>query len=364
MDASLVFDGELRIPDSMGRASHDQLQGSVSENLGEVASRICYDSLGNGRSTHKLHAHILEVINLSVYEHFNFTIRMEPGEQWVDALFRAVANRKGMWIVNYEGLGPDIVDITTNYRAILEWQRHTKLTNEQSFANGVLCDVLTHYANRLAPIIFKDREPCLTEDTRMVLRESRLMDDMDLSDDQVWISLWLYGSRGFTHEQVRHRFAMSQRSTRYVDEDESDWITHPLITKYMDDPIESDTRKRLFKNQIAECIRTARATYSMANDYLTQYLLGAGMDKQTARKQGRGTARGFLGNALASEMIYSAPVSGWKWILNQRASKFADAEIRGVYEPALEALKRSRHGHRFSDYNLMASPDGMGKVLA
>jgi thymidylate synthase (FAD) len=41
-------------------------------------------------------------------------------------------------------------------------------------------------------------------------------------------------SRGLTHELVRHRVgvAISQRSTRYVDEDESPWILHPLLEQY------------------------------------------------------------------------------------------------------------------------------------
>jgi thymidylate synthase (FAD) len=38
-------------------------------------------------------------------------------------------------------------------------------------------------------------------------------------------------SRGLTHELVRHRVgvAISQRSTRYVDESDSEWIRHPLF---------------------------------------------------------------------------------------------------------------------------------------
>ena len=39
-------------------------------------------------------------------------------------------------------------------------------------------------------------------------------------------------------------------------------------------------------------------------------------------------------------------MTGWKWILSQRKNKLADAEIRQIYTPGLEALKHYRR-----DYN-------------
>jgi thymidylate synthase ThyX len=64
-------------------------------------------------------------------------------------------------------------------------------------------------------------------------------------------------------------------------------------------------------------------------------------DKTAARKQARGAARGYLGNALASDMLFTTSVTGWKWILSQRKNKLADAEIREVYTPAWTALQSS-----------------------
>jgi thymidylate synthase ThyX len=116
--------------------------------------------------------------------------------------------------------------------------------------------------------------------------------------------------------------------------------------------------------KIAESIAADRRTYDTTVSALQSYLISKGLDKITARKQARGAARGYLGNALASEMLFSAPVSGWRWIISQRASRLADAEIRTIYCQVLNELKRSRYGYYFDDYDLVDSPDGMGQILS
>ncbi len=104
---------------------------------------------------------------------------------------------------------------------------------------------------------------------------------------------------------------------------------------------------------------------------LEAWLIGKGHKKTPARKQARGAARGFLGNALETELIFSASVKAWHDImLVQRASKFADAEIREVYAGAADntnhviaALKQSRFADRFNDVDVVDSPDGIGNVM-
>jgi hypothetical protein len=353
MNASLVFDGfgQPRIPESMGQPSPDQLTGTPLENLGELASRICYDSLGNGRSSGKLHEHILEVKNHSVYEHANFTVSF-PGisSSLEHNILLAVVSRKGVWFEKT----PSGVEVTANLRAVLEWERHSAAWL-QGREPSRLGSTLRSFASRLAPLVVSPGG--------YAYPDSRLVDG-DLTDDQAWVTLWLYGSRGFTHEQVRHRFAMSQRSTRYVDEDGSPYIQHPLVTKYLDDINVPAVQRKALGLLVRNSTHADRETYREAVVCLQEYGVTNGLDKLTARKQARGAARGYLGNALASEMLFSAPVSGWKWILRQRANKLADAEIRAVYEDALAALKSSRYGDRFSEFNLIPSPDGLGKVLA
>jgi thymidylate synthase (FAD) len=54
-------------------AKSDQLQGPHAEQLTEYAGRICYDSLGKGRSSEAYHQHILDVGHGSVEEHSQFS---------------------------------------------------------------------------------------------------------------------------------------------------------------------------------------------------------------------------------------------------------------------------------------------------
>jgi hypothetical protein len=365
MDARLVYDGsgDVIVPPSMGKPCEDQLNGTPLENLGELASRCCYDSLGldeqgkrRGRPGKDLHAHILQVKNLSVYEHCNITVVIPTDNVMGGAM--ACLNRKGVWVET----GYRTVEITANFRAILEWERcTTPVANNFGMAFQV-GQILRHFACCTAPTIFGS--PVLSP-FQEAWRKTNASDPeiARLTDDQAWISLWMEGSRGFTHEQVRHRFAMSQRSTRYVDESESEYEVHPLLTAFCEDP-ENDAKIRGDMQFMFNRARdTDRLTYRWAVPLLEGWLQKKGVDKTSARKQARGASRGCLGNALRSEMVFSAPVSGWKWMLRQRKSALADAEIRCVYGPVLDALKSSRYGDRFADFETVPSPDGIGTVL-
>jgi thymidylate synthase ThyX len=362
LHASLVFDDQsLFIPESMGKPKDGQLAGTIYENLGELASRICYDSLGTGRTSEKLHEHILDVKNHSIYEHIVFTIGFDltcTGIRPIEFL-KAFANRKGLWFEDARKNGE--FEVTVNLRTILEWERHTRGFNNTSIT-AAFGDVLRKWAHKFVPMIVPDPP------TDSLIAPSILQGTYhkyeDLTDDQANITLYLYGSRGFTHEQVRHRFAMSQRSTRYVDEDGSPYIEHPLVTKYLREspPLEAIPIAEAIQASIAADRHTYRALVEALQKFCMERM---GMtDKTAARKQARGASRGYLGNALASDMLFTTNVTGWKWILSQRKNKLADAEIRQVYTPALEALQSSNYGDRFAEFTLVPSPDGLGTVLA
>src|SRR5688572_4537703 len=133
----IIWNGKsLVVPPSMGQARADQLCGTDLENLGEIACRICYDSLGTGRSSAELHKHILDVINLSVYEHCNFTVSFDREDVYY--VVWACVNRKGVWVQ----LGVDSIDITINFRALLEWERHTKNVNSVPSEFGNVSDII------------------------------------------------------------------------------------------------------------------------------------------------------------------------------------------------------------------------------
>jgi thymidylate synthase (FAD) len=180
--------------------------------------------------------------------------------------------------------------------------------------------------------------------------------------EHAWLSFFLSNlSRGLTHELVRHRVgvAISQRSTRYVDENESAWVLHPLIKAYIESGAGAALRAPngeqvtfSMEQEVQNVITTSKRGYKDMVPKLQEFLVKKGIDKLTARKQARGAARGLLGNALLTEMVWSVNVRTLRGtILKQRANSAADAEIRALavrlweealpYHPAyLSELKR------------------------
>lgn len=383
MHAELVFDGEyLNIPAAMGVPNETQMQGQVLEQLGELACRVCYDSLGtnpktgkpNGRPSEQLHKHILEVINLSVYEHIWLTIRFQNKAERpsiLPLLLGVVTNRRGMRV---DIDPPNGIDFTINLRAILEWDFYTEEANRglqmdvhsSCLANEV-GDLLNQYGNTICPMIVK-RKPMipfhwLNECTSEVLPYHQL------SMKQTPITMYLEGSRGFSHEMVRHRFGMSQRSTRYVDESESDYIEHPLITKYiLDESLNSDAEINADRASLLafshESKAADRLSYKATVVALENYLTKQGLDKTSARKQARGAARGYLGNALSTALIYTATAYEWRWIIGNRLHPAADAEIREIAYGMLRECQKSQYGRFFEDLETKPSPDGIGHILS
>jgi thymidylate synthase ThyX len=89
-----------------------------------------------------------------------------------------------------------------------------------------------------------------------------------------------------------------------------------------------------------------------------EYLLSQGI----SRKQARGAARGFLGNALGTELIFSASVAQWRRIIQQRACEAADGEIRDLILKCLVQLKKSSYSDRFEDIYTIDAQDGLGEI--
>ncbi len=179
--------------------------------------------------------------------------------------------------------------------------------------------------------------------------------------EHVSLTFFLSGiSRGLTHELVRHRVgvAISQRSTRYVDESESAWVPHPLEDLYLD--TESPGGNHLMS--LEGCVMMAKDKYKEVVGNLEAWLTGRGVDKLTARKQARGVARGYLGNALMTEMVWTCNLRALKQILKQRANQHADAEIRvlanRLYEEALPYWPTY-----LGCYHKRPCPDGIGYEL-
>jgi len=361
MISRLVWDGgdEVRIPDELGKPAPNQMRGTAAERVSELSGRTCYDSLGRGRSTEDYHKHILEVGHGSVYEHFAMTVQL--GNFDSTALW-ALINRPGIWVeADYAK-----ARVTFNPRAILDWNSWTKkltyLADSPDLVGktGSIGDRLAVFAERAFPQIVPLRD-------RAVWARSNYESDCVVeprTEQEKWISMFMCGSRGWSHEQVRHKFrtAVSQRSTRFVNEAESPWLDHPLVQEYMLDKTQAVTDTAEMQRVVNAIKKHSRETYGYVVECLEPWLTKRGVDKLTARKQARGAARGYLGNALWTEMIFSASVAEWKWMMQLRCSGPADAEIRGIFCEALPELRSSRYGDDFKNLVLVPAPDGLGQM--
>lgn len=386
MKATFVWDNGMSalpplVPEEMGTAREDQLTGSSHEALGELAGRVCYDSLGQGRDSDSYHGHILDTRNTSVYEHCAVVMQCDAGSFGSGTLLELVG-RPGVWLRRSDdGQG---YRLTLNPRTLLDWvefpMRGLGLgTASYYFLRDSLVsanmDLFPRVLGRLWKEISVDTSEKSLSDAGFVW--DRVQPE---SDEERWVTMFMSGSRGFSHEQVRHGdfSAISQRSTRYVDESESPWVEHPLLSTYVaenptyidycgKDGANGNKTFMVYDRQVKPLIKAAKNTYAGVAGMLEEWLIGRGVDRASARKQARGAARGYLGNALATEMIFSASVAQWRWMLRQRCSPFADAEIREIYVRVLEQLcEMSSHRERFFDMRerLVASPDGIGRALA
>lgn len=348
--AKLVWDGgrDVHIPEDMGTPSPTQMQGTPMERVSELACRVCYDSLGRGRSSEELHKHILGVKHLSVYEHTHMTVEIQsrPGELPITPFL----NRPGVWVRLNETTS-ETMRVTFNPRVVLDWDNFSPYAS--GYKSHDVRDILAAWMSPECSMIvqYDGNRPKGSS----VLRAPE-------TDEEKWITMFLGGSRGFSHELVRHGdfTAISQRSTRYVDEDGSPWSDHPLICEYLK---ENQGDEASFVLRDIDAVKgTARKTYDRVSTVLQAWLTAKGVDKLTARKQARGAARGYLGNALYTELIFSASVAQWKRMLRMRCGGPADAEIRSVFSKALPELKRSRYGDSFESFSREPSPDGLGMV--
>lgn len=366
--AHVVYDGEtLRVPDELLPTgdrdqaiakvlAKDQLQGSDRERVCELAGRTCYDSLGQGRNSTEYWEHIRQVKHLSVIEHAYFTLRTGmPSDPFA---LMALMNRKGVWATYKAGT----IRVTVNLRAILEWDKWTEkiapkglrgsaLSQDIDFFSGIWRDSIYQSIQPKVPLILPKREESD--------QESHLFDIVEPETAyERHISMYLSMGRTGSHEQVRHRENMSQRSTRYCDEDASPWIQHPLAAAYFE-----ETGDNTLRSNHGVVQDHARSSYKTAVAKLQAWLIAKGVDKQTARKQARGAARGDLGNSLMTEMIFTTSIDGWKEIIRQRLNGAADAEIRFLYAKVLDALKASIHKHDFLKMHLFPAKDGLGFEL-
>lgn len=133
--------------------------------------------------------------------------------------------------------------------------------------------------------------------------------------EHVSATFYIKASRVVTHELVRHRIgSYSQRSQRYVKENQAEFITPPEIT-------EGDSAKLALFNQAME---------SAWDSY--RKLLEAGIKPEIARY--------VLPNACATEIICTWNFRELRHILKLRTAPSAQPEMRVVANLIQEILKK------------------------
>jgi len=373
--AELIWDGthEIYIPERMGSPLEGQMEGTPAERLTELSGRVCYDSLGSKRSrpSDDYIKHILEVGHLSIAEHYNATILLQANEpSFIDMISFVMLNRPWVWTTP---VSPTEVRLTMNLRVVREFDRWTRVLAD------MIPDYPLHQASHLSVVIkncFHDLAPRLITEPHPagvgIAAEQLGISSAEIvepeNDAERWITLYTYGSRGFSHELVRHGdfTAMSQRSTRYCDESKSSWSLHPLMQMFVREAPEVESL--VAYEETKSFIGQAQELYKAWVKRLMPFI-EAKIDpddpyaKTTARKQARGAARGLLGNALETELVFSASIMQWKHIFRMRAAAAADGEIRYAACKALEACKTTRYGDRFEDLSVTKASDGTGFML-
>ncbi|MDY0059038.1 MAG: FAD-dependent thymidylate synthase [Myxococcota bacterium] len=184
-----------------------------------------------------------------------------------------------------------------------------------------------------------------------------------VTEHALWSFLLAGVSRGLTHELVRHRVgvAYAQRSTRYVDEQESPWIVPPLFREQASDPPEVAALRRQACAELARVRQEACTGYARLLG-LGQELLAQthpGLEPAERRKLLRGAARSVLGQGLATSIVFSANLRALIHICQMRGVRHAEAEIR-IVAAQLAAIMRAEVPAYFADLELTDAPDGLG----
>ena len=168
------------------------------------------------------------------------------------------------------------------------------------------------------------------------------------------ISLWIEGiTRGLSLELNRHRtFNISQRSTRYVAEEDGAIVLDPyfvkLFFKYKPNWegsffVGSDfatgqnlTEKMLLLDHMNTQVRTIQS-YRKQVDVLME-LNPNGLTGFDLRKWARGKARNCLSHGVETRGTWTNNIRGWRWFIEARSTRHAEPEIRRLSAVILEKL--------------------------
>ena len=143
-------------------------------------------------------------------------------------------------------------------------------------------------------------------------------------------------SRSLTHELVRHRhFSPSQLSQRFVNPDQADWVTPPLIENWPDD--EQRDQMLAILQQMWEAAlwangELARILANGMNEHFPQW------EGTIRRKRVREAARCVMPNMTETLVDITGNHRSWREFIQKRAADAADLEIQLLARECLRIL--------------------------
>ena len=169
-------------------------------------------------------------------------------------------------------------------------------------------------------------------------------------------------SRGLSHELVRHRVgvAISQLSTRYVDESDARFVVPPILVPPTKEgyPSLHDIFIDHYRNSRELYEKMVHAiTVELKERFPDQYGANDQDTKTALRKAARGAARAVLPIGLETKMFFSANCRAIRHILEMRMNSAAETEIRIVAGMIFDIVRKEAPAI-FADYSKTCLPDG------
>ncbi|MBR5296366.1 MAG: FAD-dependent thymidylate synthase [Parabacteroides sp.] len=126
-------------------------------------------------------------------------------------------------------------------------------------------------------------------------------------------------SRACSHQLVRHRIASySQKSQRYVSENQFEYVTPPSIKEYGAEEIFDETMYKI------------QCEYENIRDLLIEGMVKRGMNRKAAEKKANEDARFVLPNACTTSIIVTMNIRSLFNFFKHRCCNRAQWEIRDM----------------------------------
>ncbi len=190
-----------------------------------------------------------------------------------------------------------------------------------------------------------------------------------------YVSVFLEGiTRGLTLELNRHRLLnISQRSTRYTKEENSALVLEPYYASLWNKHSmswDNDHQRVLHPEVSQETFEEINLVLSHVQNFkraLDQYsqeimylekLNPRNLEGHDLRKWARGKARNSITHGLETRGTWTANFRAWRWFIESRSNRYAEAEIRRLAVTVLDEIKNFAPVY-FEDFIATDTVDGI-----